>query len=348
MTDTYGGRVGVAIVLAVLLHAGAAAAIAIFGFQLEPYPESTSVTVTLPEYEEPEPEPETETPEAEEPPVRAAQSERTQSDSAQPGPPVEERRQTGRAESAQTAPPQRSAEETPSPSRRSEGDNGTSSAEQSPEDGALSAEARAAAREAQRADFDELSRIDEPDQPDSNLPGWAAAGEILERPATQSPASQEEQAELARQLSSQSPEFANTLRELQRALDQDPAATAPTPSVPGDQSSNEPSPTGEVSGSEFIEWFGGERAALSAEPPELAADDFGGQVPAVVNYMVVFEVDAAGRVVPGSLILTRSSGYTAADQKVRRAVQGWRFQPAPGSPNVTAIATLQILRGEIQ
>lgn len=347
MTDTYGGRVGVAIVLAVLLHAGAAAAIAVFGFQAEPYPESASVTVTLPEYEEPEPEPETEEPEAEEPPVRAAQPERTQSDSAQRGPPAEERPQTDRTESAQPAPPQSPAEETPSPSRRGESDNGTSSAEPSPDDDALSAEERAAAREEQRTDFAELSRIDE-DESVSDLPGWAAAGEILERPATESPASQAEQAELARQLSSQSQEFANTLRELQRALDQDPSAAVPRPSAPGDESSDDPTPTGEASGSEFIQWFGGERAALSAEPPDLTAADFGGQVPAVVNYVVVFEVDASGRVVPGSLILTRSSGYTAADQKVRRAVQGWRFQSATGSPNVTAIATLQILRGEIQ
>ena len=99
-----------------------------------------------------------------------------------------------------------------------------------------------------------------------------------------------------------------------------------------------------------VQWVGGGTRRLIGAPalPQLTAADFGGAVPARVSYVVVLEISAEGFIVPGSLILRQSSGYTAADAKVRTAVSTWRFETAPGSSPAAAIATLHIERKDVR
>ena len=99
-------------------------------------------------------------------------------------------------------------------------------------------------------------------------------------------------------------------------------------------------------GQSTMEWIGtrSRRPVGVLSLPTFASSDFGGLVPARVSYVVVFDVSADGLVVPGSIILRQSSGYTSADRKVVNAVASWRFEPVPGSRPVTAICTLVLER----
>jgi outer membrane biosynthesis protein TonB len=327
-------RVGIAVLVAVVLHAGIAVAIGVFGFELAPYPETEPVFVTLPDYVEPEPEevqPEPEEPE----PVVATQPEPAVPEQ-QTG--VQQRTNTAQPEPVAPAP----AAPQPAPAPSAAPPRTTAQAPPEPE---VDPEAAARARGDMRSGFDLMAGIDDQEVNDSasDLPGWVVAGEVSVRPEESLSAAEQQ---LLGQKRVTVPGFENRLAELVDAL-QNPAGpmSAPTPAESG---------TPEVThqglpGDGIIEWFGdGERELTSFTLPRLSASDFGGQVPAVVNYIIVFEVNSAGSVIPGSLILRQSSGYTLADQKVRQTVGTWLFEPADGSGIVTAIATLQIARDEIQ
>ncbi|MFW6288989.1 MAG: hypothetical protein ACOC2Q_04340, partial [Spirochaetota bacterium] len=149
------------------------------------------------------------------------------------------------------------------------------------------------------------------------------------------------------------PGFDERLSELIRSLENPPSSTSGSESGTrsGDGGDEGPaSATTALPGGSAIEWVGsgGRRPVGGLALPTLTAEDFGGQVPARISYLIVFEVNADGLVVPGSLILRQSSGYTRADQKVRASVSTWRFEAAPGAPPITAIATLHITRDEIR
>ena len=118
------------------------------------------------------------------------------------------------------------------------------------------------------------------------------------------------------------------------------------PGTPGDGVSRENT----LPGDPRLEWVGGgtRRPIGTLAMPDLASGDFGGLVPARVSWVIVFDVDADGLVVPGSLILRNSSGYTSADQKVRRALASWQFELAPGSQPVTVICTLILERDDLR
>ena len=144
------------------------------------------------------------------------------------------------------------------------------------------------------------------------------------------------------------PGFADRLTDLVEALDR---PLAPRPSGTGEgPPTAEPGPSTTPLPGGAIEWVGtgGRRPLRPLEPPELTAADFGGQVPARISYLFAFKVNDQGLVIPGSLILRQSSGYTLADQKVRMAISSWMFDPSPGAEAVTAIGWFHIERAEIQ
>jgi TonB family protein len=71
-------------------------------------------------------------------------------------------------------------------------------------------------------------------------------------------------------------------------------------------------------------------------------------VPARLEFVVVFDVDPQGVVVPGSVILQKSSGHTAVDRKVRSAILNWKFLPKPQAETETGVFTLVVERSDIR
>jgi TonB family protein len=201
---------------------------------------------------------------------------------------------------------------------------------------------RAGDRADDRTTDEELFTFEE-DQADADLPDWVRAGEYSIQPEESLTPSEQATIEEKRETL---PGFEERLDRFVSAVNApEGPASAPSP----EQTGNTNASRQQISGDSAIEWFGsGPRTVTDYSEPRLTAADFGGQVPARVNYIVIFDVDAAGRVVPGTLIVRQSSGYTQADQKVRQAILGWRFEPSPSAPTVTAIATLQITRDEIR
>jgi len=312
------GRSLIGIGVAIVLHAIIFTLMAIFGFDPTPYPETEPVFVTLPDYEEPEPaeiapEPQNEAP-AETP--GAAQSPTPPASSPVPAP----------SQGSQTAPP-------------ATGGVATAPASTEP----LPWQQEPGSDRGGATDEGELFSFADDEAQDEELPDWVLNGQVVQPIDTLAASDQETLA----QKSATIPGFDDRLDRLIDSLS-NPAGPA---SVAGpEQTGNENVSRQELPGNSALEWVGaGPRAAIGELTlPQLNASDFRGEVPARVDYIVVFDVNDAGVVVPGSLILRQSSGYTQADQKVRRAVLSWRFDPAPGTPSVTAIATLQITRDEIE
>ncbi|MFW5684525.1 MAG: hypothetical protein ACOC1I_06715, partial [Spirochaetota bacterium] len=195
----------------------------------------------------------------------------------------------------------------------------------------------------------DLFAIDEPDST-SELPSWVVEGEFSLQPESSLDEEEQESLESKRDAV---PGFTERLNELVRAIANPSQAPQPGGDAGTDDGSEAARPGSDptaIPGGGSIEWVGSgtRRPVGQLVLPRLTASDFGGQVPARISFLVVFEVNEDGLVVPGSLILRQSSGYTLADQKVRRAVSSWRFDPAPGTRPVTAIATLHIARDQIR
>ena len=342
--------------VALVLHAVLFLVLAIVGLDFTPYPESSPVFVTLPEYDDAEPredaEPEPEPPAPEEPepepePDPAPEIAASEPD-VPPEEPVEELGAQEQPPAIRPAPepaPAPEVAEQPSVPSGSDAPPGSFTTEDLP----WLNQSDAADREQERSS-DELFAVREPDEIDQDLPSWVVEGEFSVQPES----SLERDARQALDEKRETvPGFAERLAELERSLENPPSATsgAGQESVTGDRPDASPSAaTTALPGGGSIEWVGsGSRRPVGALAlPRLTAADFGGAVPARVSYLIVFEVNAEGLVVPGSLILRQSSGYTLADPKVRATVSTWRFDPAPGAPRVTAIATLHISRDEIR
>ncbi|MFW5783960.1 MAG: hypothetical protein ACOC2Y_04545 [Spirochaetota bacterium] len=338
-------RLVISVGVAVLLHAVLFGILAIVGFDFTPYPETSAVYVTLPEYDPPpEPEPEDLAVEerAEEPPVAPTEPEQTTRPDAQPAAPSEQapadRESSPRSEPAPAA---------PETSRQgSDAPPGSFSNDDLPWLNDDTSD-----RERSRTPSDDLFGIDEPDDVNQDVPSWVTEGSFSRQPeSTLDEAARESLDEKRETL----PGFSERLSELMDALETPPQAS---PGTEGDSpSGSRPDATGPGSattalpGGSSIEWVGSgsRRPVGDLTLPELTASDFDGQVPARASFLIVFEVNADGLVVPGSLILRQSSGYTVVDQKIRRAVSSWRFDRAPGSPPVTAITTLHITRDQIR
>lgn len=358
MIHTDRERLFLAVGVALVFHAVLFGGLALAGFDFTPYPETSPVTVTLPDYTPPEverqiePEPvEPEPVEPEPPPARIAPAE-PELAPAEPAP----------AEPApEPAPPARDAGPVPAPRASSEPPASGTDAPPgafSQDDLRWLNDDDVPDREGDRTP-DDLFAIDEPDEVDTDLPSWVVEGEFSLQPESSLERGEQRALEQMRETV---PGFADRLAELVEALENPPGAAdfdgEGGEDAPGeadgsdggvDDGPSTPSSTTEVPGG-AIEWVGSgsRRPVGELTRPDLTASDFGGTVPARVSYLIVFEVDEDGLVVPGSLILRQSSGYTLADQKVRRAVSTWRFDQAPGTRPVTAIATLHIARDEIR
>ncbi len=333
-------RLLIGVGFALVLHAILVVVLAIVGLNTPPYPENEPVFVTLPDYEpppeaEPEPEPEPEEiSEPSEPLIPDAEIEPTAPElETQPEPSPEIR----------TDP----APSTPAPAQPQSGRDARPGEIASDTTGLVPAADASRDRAAGRTP-DNFFAISEPDDVDSEKPSWLVEGEFSPQP--ESSLEEGEQRALAKKRESL-PGFEQRMSELIRALENPPSSTAGSES--GTATGGEEGPataTTALPGGSAIEWVGsgGRRPRGQLVLPTLTASDFGGQVPARISYLIVFEVNAAGQIVPGSLILRQSSGYTLADQKVRASISSWGFDPAPGAPPVTAIATLHITRDEIR
>ena len=347
MTTQERERLAASAAMALVIHALLLVAFALSGWRVEPYPETTPVYVTLPDYARPEPVPE---------PTPPAPVEPT----PQPPPPVEPTPTPPQAPTPTPTPTPSPAPTPTPPTQPRTTPPSTTAAPAAPRStdappGELSSRVdmpwltdEGADREALRPQGDDLfAQRAEAERP-ADVPDWVVAGEFSMQPLDTLSAA--DRSGLQARLESV-PGFADAFAAYERAITSGPTAGttpgSPTsgPGTPG----TDPGVTA-LPGGGLIDWLGqGGRPLLPGYAmPALTAADFYGSVPARVSYLFSIDVNAEGFVVPGSLILRQSSGYTLADDKVRRAVSSWRFETVQGSGIVTGIATLHIERGTIR
>jgi hypothetical protein len=196
-----------------------------------------------------------------------------------------------------------------------------------------------------RADPDSLA-------PDVTRPDWA--GTVLSQAGvSDDQMTDSERTAVAERIES-NPEFEPLLTEAIEALDRPGAAERLAPGTSG----QEPSPApgsgtgtdGTADGSQGdprLSWEGGDRG--DAGPlPVLTAEDFEGRVPAETRFVVIFEVNEGGGVLPGSIIFQQRSVYTAVNEKLRRAIASWRFDPASGAGTQSAVFALVVRREDVR
>ncbi|MFP4372712.1 MAG: hypothetical protein ACLFPO_00070 [Spirochaetaceae bacterium] len=153
------------------------------------------------------------------------------------------------------------------------------------------------------------------------------------------------------------PDFRRSLQEVTDALERrrsDGRASDRTPrESPDIEPQDEPSPEDRAPGDSRFEWVGTGSRELTNPPPVpdnfFSSADFDGSVPAQASFVVVFEVDSSGNVVPGSVIFQQGSGYVRATEKLRGRVRQWSFEPAAASArDATGIFTLVVQREDIR
>ncbi|TVQ39362.1 MAG: hypothetical protein EA384_06965, partial [Spirochaetaceae bacterium] len=139
--------------------------------------------------------------------------------------------------------------------------------------------------------------------------------------------------------------FAGRLREVIAALESAPQH-APSRAQPG------PGPTagdraGDDPGDGAIRWADTEGRGGVPGLPRITAAMFDGSVPARLEFIVLFDVDHRGNVIPGSIVFQTRSGYTRVNEEVRRTIRGWTFEPKQGAPSESAIFTLIVYREDV-
>jgi hypothetical protein len=151
------------------------------------------------------------------------------------------------------------------------------------------------------------------------------------------------------------PAFRRALQEVTNALEQRATPDGPgSTAAPGDGQAQPEAqaPADAPSGDSRFEWVGaGNRELLNTPAVSdgfFTSADFGGSVPARTSFVVVFEVDSRGNVLPGSVIFQQGSGYVIAREKLRRRVREWTFEPAAGAEVATGIFTLVVRRDDIR
>ena len=333
MTHQDRDRLAFSLVLALVIHAVIIVMLTLVDWEIHEYPQTEPVFVELLDYQstppviEPVPEPVEEIPPE---PVTDAEPEEPPAEDPQPEPvaPVvqeAERPAVPAQAMASDAPPR-------------DAPAGSFSTEDLPW---LRSDPSANRDETRTADA-ELFTFNEATET-GQLPAWVAEGTIQPL-SSLAPGDQEILAEKQETV----PGFQDRLDQILQSLRSSAIrADQSRQPVTGDETDST-----EVSlpGDSRLEWVGGgSRSPVGMLAlPEISAADLGGLVPARITYIIVFDVNSDGLVVPGSLILRQNSGYTAADQKVRRAVSSWRFEPAPGSQPVIAICTLILERDDLR
>lgn len=331
-------RILISSIAALLLHLVIVAALSFADLQYSDYPEITPVFVELPEYvRTPEPEVERE-PE----PEVAVEEPIVQLDRVEEDP---EPQEIGAQSDPEAQIEPAAGEETPAAPTE-----GGPSAEDLAAYDLRTGNSDAGDRSARRTSDADLFDVDEPASSGPGIadaPEWAqaiASGEAAEI-AEEEDLSADVREELDRR-SQFDQEFEQKLDEIVNAL-RNPSERLPEDAEDG----NSDGTTDGFDGSENVpgdlDWVGsGRRLVGQAVLPQLTADDFGGRVPASLTFVIVFDVNSAGNIAPNSLFFRQGSGYTAADLKVAGAIRQWRFEPASGAPNATAILTLRLQRGE--
>jgi outer membrane biosynthesis protein TonB len=330
-------RLIVSLFLAVVVHVVIFVGLSFVHWQIRDYPETTAVFVELMDYESTPPVPEPVAPEPE-PPEPEPQIQPVEPE-PQPQPQVTERApDRPAAQPPASAPAQQPAATQSTPPVSTDAPPGSFTTEDLPW---LSSPDTTTDREDSRTSDANIFRFNDETSDTGELPAWVAEGTL--QPLETLDTATRESLEAKNQ---EIPGFQERLDAIANSLAQGPPG--PGTSTSGSETST--TTTSGPPGVGPIEWVGGgTRTFLGTQAmPSLTSDDFGGLVPARITYIMVFDVNADGLVVPGSLIFRQSSGYTAADQKVRRAVSSWRFDPAPGSPPVTAICTLVFERDDIR
>jgi hypothetical protein len=197
-------------------------------------------------------------------------------------------------------------------------------------------------------------------EPDVELPEWARRPRetVEEAGFSTEDVSEEDVEELAEKVATD-PEFERTLRDVISALDRratDAQDARPgADGEPGAETTGRPERDADTEGTpgdSRFEWVGTGDRRLSNPPavPEgfFSARDFGGTVPARATFVVVFEVDWRGNVVPGSVIFQQGSEYVVAKERLRGRARGWTFEPAEGADVATGIFTLVVRREDIR
>lgn len=177
------------------------------------------------------------------------------------------------------------------------------------------------------------------------LPAWA--GQVMAESGISTAAMDQAQVvSVARRVDSD-PRFRS---QLQAAIAAVQSAPASRPGTAGSTGGSAPGSTTSTPGTEagdgMIRWASDARGGVPAVP-RITSDMFGGTVPARIEFVVLFDVDSSGRVVPGSLVFQTRSGYTRVNEEVRRTVSGWTFQQKPGAPVESAIFTLIVFREDV-
>jgi len=338
MTHQERDRLAISLVISLVIHAGIVAGLGFADWDLQAYPEPTPVYVELLEYStaplpeetpttpepvaQPEPEPQ---PEISEPEIASAPQT--------PSPPV----QTNQSAPTTPAPAPAASTQaaaTPQPSVGRDYQPGDLASDNT----GLVTESNVERH--RPSDTAELFTV-----PDAwstgELPAWVAEGPI--QPLDSLPPA--DQAALEAKTDSIAG-LEQRLDDILAALaNADAAAPASSIVPPGETTTtgvNLPENTS-------LDWLGGgaRRPRGTLRLPEYTGADFGPEGFSRIQYVIVFDVNADGRVVPGSLILRQSSGYTLADQRMLEAVSAWAFDLAPLAPNVTAICTVIIERDDL-
>jgi hypothetical protein len=212
-------------------------------------------------------------------------------------------------------------------------------------------ETRPGAREAPPRD-EEFRRL--PDESataaEERLPDWATRPrETVEEAGISTEGVAEGEVEDLAEKVATDPAFRRALQEVTTALEQRATADGPgSTAAPGDA----PAPPDAPAGDSRFEWVGaGNRELLNTPAVRdgfFTAEDFGGSVPARASFVVVFEVDSRGNVLPGSVIFQQGAGYIRAREKLRRRVREWTFEPAAGADVATGIFTLVVRRDDVR
>ncbi|NBF39260.1 MAG: hypothetical protein GVY14_02485 [Spirochaetes bacterium] len=373
MTTHEKERLGLALAVSLVIHAVAFFIVQFGDWRVAPMPEFSGPLYV--EMEAPEEEPETEEgiARAEPSPEDQVREPATEAPAAEPPP-----RQPAPEQPAPEEPTPATAQPRQSePPARAEPEN-----RQSAPDAGASAPADPLAGPSQTGEFDPMAPDGQERQPGqrtappqddempqlqpeaaataaaADLPDWATRPRetVEDAGISTEGVSEDEMQDLAEKVATD-PDFRRRLQDVTAALERrtsDGAATERAPrDGPDTGPEDEASPEGRTPGDSRFEWVGtGNRQLLNppAVPPDFfSSGDFGGQVPAEASFVVVFEVDQRGNIVPGSIIFQRGSGYLDAKEKLRGRIREWSFErTAPNEEDATGIFTLVVQREDIQ
>lgn len=181
-----------------------------------------------------------------------------------------------------------------------------------------------------------------------DLPDWVTAVMDDSGISTEGMETQEIE-ELATKIE-RDPELEALMRRANQAIEQGRVPQAETSGSDSPRRSESASPATEtIAENASIQWSGPEGGrGTGGDLPSITASDFQGPIPPRITFVVAFDVNSQGVVIPGSVLVQRRSGYTQVDRKVRSAILGWKFFPKPGADRETGVFTLVVERQDIR